>query len=235
MPDAVPAAGPRRPRPGAVRAVLGVHRRAAVPRDRRRQPVVRGDGLAVPAHARRRARAAQAVAERARRTQGQDHRRAPPAGRWPSPTTRRGADAHRRPRRGDGPVSAEIADAVVAVLAPLEAFVGAPGRRRADAVAATTAARSARSPSISPPSASSRSSTPWRSPAHRRRATSPRLPEHRRCWRRCGSATASRLPAGPVLLVDDTYRTGWTATVAGALLTEHGATSVLPLVIHQLP
>lgn len=43
------------------------------------------------------------------------------------------------------------------------------------------------------------------------------------------------LPAGPALLVDDTYRTGWTATVAGALLAEHGATSVLPLVIHRLP
>ena len=43
------------------------------------------------------------------------------------------------------------------------------------------------------------------------------------------------IPAGPVLLVDDTYRSGWTATIAGALLTEHGATSVLPLVIHQLP
>ncbi|MDQ3544654.1 MAG: ATP-dependent DNA helicase RecQ, partial [Actinomycetota bacterium] len=43
------------------------------------------------------------------------------------------------------------------------------------------------------------------------------------------------IPAGPVLLVDDTYRTGWTATIAGALLTEHGATSVLPLVLHQLP
>lgn len=43
------------------------------------------------------------------------------------------------------------------------------------------------------------------------------------------------VPAGPVLLIDDTYRTGWTATVAGALLVERGATSVLPLVVHQLP
>ena len=46
---------------------------------------------------------------------------------------------------------------------------------------------------------------------------------------------ACTLPNGPVLLVDDTYRTGWTATIAGALLVEGGATSVLPLVIHQLP
>ncbi len=40
---------------------------------------------------------------------------------------------------------------------------------------------------------------------------------------------------GPVLLVDDTVRTRWTVTVAGALLVEAGATQVLPLAIHQLP
>jgi ATP-dependent DNA helicase RecQ len=43
------------------------------------------------------------------------------------------------------------------------------------------------------------------------------------------------VPAGPVLLVDDTYRSGWTATVAAALLRDAGATAVLPLVVHQLP
>ncbi len=41
--------------------------------------------------------------------------------------------------------------------------------------------------------------------------------------------------SGPVLLVDDTYRTGWTTTVAAALLREAGAPVVMPLVIHQLP
>ena len=40
---------------------------------------------------------------------------------------------------------------------------------------------------------------------------------------------------GPLLLVDDTYRSGWTATVAAALLREAGAPSVMPLVVHQLP
>ncbi|HSU35548.1 MAG TPA: DEAD/DEAH box helicase [Propionibacteriaceae bacterium] len=40
---------------------------------------------------------------------------------------------------------------------------------------------------------------------------------------------------GPVLLIDDTIRTRWTSTVAGALLADAGATAVLPLVIHQLP
>ena len=44
-----------------------------------------------------------------------------------------------------------------------------------------------------------------------------------------------RLPAGPALLVDDTYRSGWTTTVAATLLTDAGAASVLPLVIHKLP
>ena len=44
-----------------------------------------------------------------------------------------------------------------------------------------------------------------------------------------------QVPGGPVLLVDDTYRTGWTATVAAALLRQAGATAVLPLVLHQLP
>ena len=46
--------------------------------------------------------------------------------------------------------------------------------------------------------------------------------------RRCGFD-------GPVLLVDDTIRTRWTATVASARLADAGATAVLPLVIHQLP
>ena len=43
------------------------------------------------------------------------------------------------------------------------------------------------------------------------------------------------LPPGPVLLVDARYRSGWTMTVAAALLRDAGATVVLPLVLHQLP
>src|SRR5262249_11137933 len=42
-------------------------------------------------------------------------------------------------------------------------------------------------------------------------------------------------PDGPVLLADDTYRTGWTTTVAAALLREAGAREVMPLVVQQLP
>jgi ATP-dependent DNA helicase RecQ len=45
----------------------------------------------------------------------------------------------------------------------------------------------------------------------------------------------SEVPNGPVLLVDDTYRTGWTATVAAALLRDAGAIAVLPIVVHRLP
>ena len=40
---------------------------------------------------------------------------------------------------------------------------------------------------------------------------------------------------GPVLLVDDTVRTRWTVTVASALLTEVGASPVMPLAVHLLP
>lgn len=43
------------------------------------------------------------------------------------------------------------------------------------------------------------------------------------------------VPAGPLLLVDARYRSGWSMTVAAALLREAGATAVLPLVVHQLP
>ncbi len=44
----------------------------------------------------------------------------------------------------------------------------------------------------------------------------------------------ARVPNGPILLVDDTYRSGWTMTVAGALLRTAGASDVLPLVVHRL-
>ncbi len=43
------------------------------------------------------------------------------------------------------------------------------------------------------------------------------------------------LPGGPVMLCATTMRTGWTATVAAALLHEAGVATTLPLVIHRLP
>jgi ATP-dependent DNA helicase RecQ len=48
-------------------------------------------------------------------------------------------------------------------------------------------------------------------------------------------AEGAEVPAGPLLLVDDVLRTGWTATVAAALLTDAGAGAVLPLVGHRRP
>lgn len=43
------------------------------------------------------------------------------------------------------------------------------------------------------------------------------------------------IPAGPLLLIDARYRSGWSMTVAAALLREAGAAAVLPLVLHRLP
>ena len=43
------------------------------------------------------------------------------------------------------------------------------------------------------------------------------------------------IPNGPLLVVDDIYRTGWTMTVAANLLRSAGARSVMPLVVHQQP
>jgi ATP-dependent DNA helicase RecQ len=47
--------------------------------------------------------------------------------------------------------------------------------------------------------------------------------------------TTSALPAGPILLVDDVYSSGWTMTVAGSMLEELGASAVYPLVLHRRP
>ncbi len=47
-------------------------------------------------------------------------------------------------------------------------------------------------------------------------------------------AVPDPVPAGPVLLLDDTTRTGWTLTVAAALLREAGAGPVYPLVLHKV-
>jgi ATP-dependent DNA helicase RecQ len=43
------------------------------------------------------------------------------------------------------------------------------------------------------------------------------------------------LSGADVLLVDDRWQTGWTATIAAAVLREAGARNVLPMVIHQQP
>jgi ATP-dependent DNA helicase RecQ len=66
---------------------------------------------------------------------------------------------------------------------------------------------------------------PGLSPAARARAVAGRL----------ALTPRAEVPAGTLLLVDDTWRTGWTATIAAALLREAGARAVAPLIAHQLP
>jgi ATP-dependent DNA helicase RecQ len=43
------------------------------------------------------------------------------------------------------------------------------------------------------------------------------------------------VPAGPILLVDDVYASGWTTTIAAAMLADSGASTVYPLVLHRRP
>ena len=50
-----------------------------------------------------------------------------------------------------------------------------------------------------------------------------------------GLSEHADLPAGTVLLVASTVRTRWAATVAGALLRDHGASQVLLLTLHLQP
>ena len=45
----------------------------------------------------------------------------------------------------------------------------------------------------------------------------------------------AEVPTGPILLVDDVSASGWTITVAAALLREAGSGEVLPLVLHKQP
>lgn len=52
---------------------------------------------------------------------------------------------------------------------------------------------------------------------------------------RIAIAPGTALDGQTVLLVDDRLRTGWTVTLAGALLREAGAARVLPLVVHKQP
>jgi ATP-dependent DNA helicase RecQ len=60
-------------------------------------------------------------------------------------------------------------------------------------------------------------------------------------WRQCANvvdaftANASELPPGPVLLVDDTWSSGWTMTAAAEALRTAGAGPVLPLVLWRRP
>ncbi|MCU1392290.1 MAG: ATP-dependent helicase, RecQ family [Ilumatobacteraceae bacterium] len=137
--------------------------------------------------------------------------------------------------RGDAPIEQAIADGLVAVLGRWRntwvqrpvAIVPMPSARHPQRVAsiAEHIAAVGKLPIISaltqhgpPPAADTASGA-------RVRALLDRL----------SVVEGVELPDGPLLLVDDTYRSGWTMTVAAAMLRRAGATSVLPLVVHQLP
>jgi ATP-dependent DNA helicase RecQ len=142
-------------------------------------------------------------------------------------------DALGDPDGPDHPVTPELAEAVVAVLARWSrswqrpvAVVAVPSRRhprRVRSLAEHLAARG-RLPLIDA-----------------LRASGPPPPRDVASGARSAALLTSlqtgpdRPPHGPILLVDDTYRTGWTMTVAATLLVDAGATQVLPLVLHRLP
>ena len=73
------------------------------------------------------------------------------------------------------------------------------------------------------------------------RAADPPQREMANSWRQCAnvvdafSADTSALPPGPVLLVDDTWSSGWTMTSAGEALLAAGSGPVLPLVLWRRP
>jgi ATP-dependent DNA helicase RecQ len=46
-------------------------------------------------------------------------------------------------------------------------------------------------------------------------------------------SVSGEVPAGPVLLLDDSLRSGFTLTVAAALLRESGAGPVYPFALHK--
>ena len=247
--DVAPASRARRPHRGgrAVRTLLGVHRRAA-----------RGAAAPGPTPRRRRPRATWL---RARDTELEPRKMwtagigdaaerpwkgrislevAPSRGRavafaddpaWPEIDQVTGARARRRgarlaARRDRGRARAAGARRGcarrAAVVRDAERPAPAAGRLAGRAGAARRSGIDvARPPRAARPAARARplAGGPWR-------ARWPRASRY---------DPVSRFPAGTLLLVDDTWRTGWTATIAAALLREAGAVAVAPLVAHQLP
>ena len=236
---ALPHAGaaPRRSttRGRPVRALLGVHRRAAAarrpagpePRDRRPPAFLRGR--------RRRARAAQAVAGRRRPARAGSWALADP-GRalafaddpaWARPGRRASADPTRhRPNS----CAARWSTCCRRWARDLGR---AAGRGACRCRAGPTPGGYAGWPRTSPTSAGCRWSTRWRRPARRHRTSRLRSEGRPRCSP--ALAVTAEVPAGPVLLVDDVARSTWTLTACAALLHDAGGGPALPLVAHRRP
>ena len=220
------------PDPSAVRPLLGLRRPAAGPGAAAVGADDRGGAPLLPGPGRDR-RAAQDVGQRAARQEGQDRlpRRGPGDGVRGRSRLVGGAGravaAGRRGAAGGAGGRGRGAEALVEDLA-------AADRGGGDAVAALPACWSPRWPPMSPGSAGCRWSRRSPCPGRRRPRTPRRVCGRVICWpgRRCIPGVGLQ---GPVLLVDDKIRTRWTVTVAGSLLAEAGASTVLPLALHQLP
>lgn len=144
------------------------------------------------------------------------------------------ADALARAGGRDGPLSDELVDGVTALLlrwsalldAAPAAVVAVPSRRHPRRVAQLAAvAAAALGVEVIDPLA----------------VRGPAPPEQVASLARVealfdGLSAQHPVAAGrPLLLVDDTYRSGWTMTVAAALLAEAGAGVVFPFALHRLP
>ena len=156
------------------------------------------------------------------------------AGRWPWPTTRPGRAVVDAALAADEPVPAEVFDGLVATLSRWGWPAGrptwvtwVPSRAHAALLADLAAAPRRRSAGCRSPTPLSADGPGFqRDAAHQRRVGAPA-----RCSR---LSIAGDVPAGPVLLLDDTTRSGFTLTVAAALLREAGAGPVYPLVLHKV-
>ena len=229
VPDAAAACRAGRPDRGRLRPVRGVHRTAAAARAVARHRACRAGA---PAFADGRHRAAQDVAVR-RTAPRQDRRagRAEPGRALALAEDPAWLDAVSAALQGDQPVSAEVFDGIVGVLSKWGWPAGRPTwvtwvpSRRHGGLLADLAERLAtlgRMAVATPLHADG----PGLQADAATNVDSARLALNR-------LSVDGEVPAGPVLLLDDIVRSGFTLTVAAALLREAGAGPVYPLVLHK--
>ncbi len=136
----------------------------------------------------------------------------------------------------DGPVPESLVHAVIEVLQDWRPAGGGHRRRRVGDPAAADGRAGRRAHQVPAPAAGRE--VGHRRPGRRSRAGRDELRAARGRGRsslpprgRPVDGSGLRLPAGPVLLVDDQVVTGWTLTLAARALREAGATGVLPLTL----
>jgi ATP-dependent DNA helicase RecQ len=145
------------------------------------------------------------------------------------------------PSDPDGPVPADLVDAVVKVLAAWDwaerpaAVVALPSRSRPELVAslASQIAAIGRLPHVG--TLDYAAERPAGEPGPRDGVQHNSAQRLRAVWQELilpePVAKAAAAAGGPVLLVDDRIESGWTMTVAAKLLRDAGATAVLPLAL----